>query len=189
MKEYSVQDSKRNMVFGIVVIVYVLLVLAFNIYLSQMVESLGMYAAIVSVLSISPLPLAMLTMRLPIMLKLSNIPNLQGTYEGGLYSNYTNYKKEINVKMTIKQNVFKMDILIETETSKSHSVSIDVDKLGDSTLLSYIYENRGSYSETLSKHGGVCTLSFFGNDVEGEYYTSPERNTNGKIKLSRCRSE
>lgn len=189
LKEYSTQGNERNAVFGSLVIVYAILILSINIGMVKYIDNLGEYAIILSISSISPLPLAALTMRSSFFMKLSKIPNISGIYEGHMRSSFSQYEDEIRTRFTIVQNIFKIDIKMETKTSTSHSLSADIDKKGNDVILTYIFQNEGDITENLMKHGGVCVLSFENDKVEGEYYSSPERKRNGVIALTKITPE
>lgn len=185
MKEYSVQGNRRNRVLESLIVVYFIIIVLINIFLSGYIDSLGTYAVVISVISLTPLPLAMFTMRWSMIMRLSKIPDLRGEYEGDLFSSYTDHKEAIPIKMTITQDAFRIDVRMKTKTSESHSCCVDIEMKGNCSVLTYAYKNTGRVSEGLSKHDGVCTLSFDGNDVEGEYYTGPERGTYGTMKLQK----
>lgn len=118
-------------------------------------------------------------------------PNLSGTWEGELKSNWKGNKLDtIYTEIKITQTFFNVQVKIKTDESKSHSIGasfdIEKDRGLEQLIYSYINTPKSSVRKRSEIHYGTTLLSFEGfkvNEMEGQYWT--DRKTTGEITLKR----
>lgn len=139
----------------------------------------------------------------PISKLIGSPPDLNGQWEGYLYTDTEEYDPEavvstnqlgldlvqMNASMSIRQSWDRILVSFEgpNSTSKSVGATILVDEGGTPTLT-YNYENPGAaLNEELGQHAGTATLEYDSDaeTLEGTYYTGPNRENYGLIKLER----
>jgi len=120
-------------------------------------------------------------------LRLSQIPNCNGTWHGEVNSSYDG-KTAIEGILLVKQTWTKIALEFRTASSTSYSrmASLNVTP-GASQGLIYEYTNdpRADAKETMHAHRGFSflKLSQDGNWLEGDYYTGRDRTSFGTIRL------
>lgn len=118
-------------------------------------------------------------------LKLSQIPNLNGKWNGYIKTSHSE-GKEINVEVNIKQTWSSIFIVLKTSDSKSKSETASISLSESRLMYQYFNEPLSSSVETLHKHYGVAFLDFDEiNRLEGSYFTCKDRQTHGEIFLER----
>lgn len=118
-------------------------------------------------------------------LKLSQIPNLNGKWNGHIKTSHSK-GKEIDVEVNIKQTWSSIFIVLKTSDSKSKSETASISLSESRLMYQYFNEPLSSSVETLHKHYGVTFLDFDGIDrLEGSYFTCKDRQTHGEIFLER----
>lgn len=115
-------------------------------------------------------------------------PNLNGIYEGELFS--SNDNSTHTVKITIKQTLTEIRIFLKTEntSSKSEIASILLNEDENPILLyEYINQNINALKANLPMHNGLTRLSYNKTDKSllGYYFTSLERKNYGEIKVKK----
>jgi len=120
-------------------------------------------------------------------------PNLNGTWEGYIYSDWIDPKTKnkidpIPVILTIKQSFSKISCIMKTAEmiSQSYGEDFKIDKDRQIRQLVYSYSSKPklSFSDRSSIHDGTILFDILGNPVsklKGEYWTS--RKTTGEIIL------
>lgn len=117
-------------------------------------------------------------------------PNINGEYEGELFSSRDDQQVPTKIEIKIKQTLTMIRISLHTiqSTSKSEMATILVDE-PDGPLLIYefINDHRKLADPNLTIHRGLTRLTFAKREQSliGVYYTSPERSYFGKIKVIR----
>lgn len=131
------------------------------------------------------------------LLKIVNVPNLNGTYEGDLISSHedqstgeqTKLKCVMRVYQTASRIYIEMDFINSnnTTTSKSHSEHVE-DTPADYKILRFIHHNGGSFDyQELGQHHGLTELRYYPRTKEfkGTYFNSPQRKTHGTINVKK----
>lgn len=118
------------------------------------------------------------------------VPNLSGVWSGSLYSSYDEQAVEHPVTVTVDQDWTRISIVLETDTSRSVSVSAAItERVADPTSFSYEYRNepkRSRAPETMEMHYGSASLLIRSDDcLEGEYYSDPGRGEHGHFAVER----
>lgn len=119
-------------------------------------------------------------------LGLIDFPDLRGRWEGEIVSSYENEKTTLPAVIEIKQTSSSIQVYLYAEESKSKSLSTSLEKDDDGVdLLRYGYINQpDSLSiDSMHIHYGSAQLRYY-SDMEqltGEYFTSKERVTHGKL--------
>ncbi|WP_148288019.1 Cap15 family cyclic dinucleotide receptor domain-containing protein [Prochlorothrix hollandica] len=121
-------------------------------------------------------------------IRVSTIPDLQGTWVGCIHSSYNNNTYD-DIYLSINQSWTNISICIATATSKSYSTMASVNTLeaSDSTLkYEYMNEPIAQSVQTMSIHRGNAnlTLSPDSQILEGEYFTGRGRQTYGSMKFT-----
>ncbi len=125
-------------------------------------------------------------------LHLIRIPNLDGEWQGYLWSSYDELGQRYEITLHIKQRWSKILIRLDTETSRSESVSATLRTDGQFPELSYRYMNKpkANAPDTMEAHDGTAVIELHGWRLKGEYYTGRGRMQRGRMCLQRvnCRS-
>jgi len=90
----------------------------------------------------------------------------------------------------IRQNWSAINIMFETEHSRSHSLTaaiITESPLGTVVHYEYLNEPKPKARETMHAHKGTARLILKGESLEGEYYTGRDRQNYGDLSLRRLR--
>jgi hypothetical protein len=120
--------------------------------------------------------------------RFSNTPNLNGSWTGYLLSSHDNFSTNIDCHLLIVQNWREIIILLETPTSKSHSVAGTILGFSDSSpelIYEYINEPMPESPENLKIHRGSCYLSIGTKTLRGNYFSGRDRANHGKIILTK----
>jgi hypothetical protein len=121
---------------------------------------------------------------------LTDIPDVQGVYEGELQSSYNGIKLPVRicVDQTWTAIAVRFEVTGETTSSTSYSLTAGLDLSGhDRARLIYTYRNQtrpGIAPEDLNDHDGTAELniSLIG-EIQGRYYNL--RGRNGALTLNR----
>jgi len=113
-------------------------------------------------------------------IKLTRLPNLNGTWKGYLASSFNKHEAQYNATIEINQSWTQIGIILETENSKSHSLIAAILMENPSgTVLCYEYLNEPKPNAIATMHAhrgtGRLTLKRNGRVLEGEYYTGRDR--------------
>ena len=192
MHPYAV-DSKerRNVVFGITLF-SIVLTYGFHLLLSRINVEWPWWAEAPSVVGVFGLLYGIFDkwlwrMKLLRKLKVVRIPNLNGIWDA---EGVTSFEEEkYKAKVVINQSWTHISITMETELSRSHSLtaSILVNQPEGSTL-SYEYRNepKPNAGLTMHAHRGTTVLHLKDeNCLEGEYYSGRDRQNYGSLSLKR----
>ena len=123
------------------------------------------------------------------MLKLFQLPDLDGKWVGEVESSYSRDGRAHSVSVVILQRWSKILIRLETENSRSRSVMASlrtVDLPNPELSYQYVNEPKSNAPGTMEMHRGTATLETTGSGLEGDYYTGRGRGEVGTIKLSRA---
>lgn len=122
------------------------------------------------------------------------VPNLNGTWEGVLQSDWINpATKEgigpITSVLTVKQSLFNMSCVLRTGEMTSYSISAGIERDLGSHIEKLVYTYRSEPRPTVSGrsaiHHGTAILEFCTSPnwrLAGRYFT--ERNTMGELEFS-----
>ena len=135
---------------------------------------------------------------------LASPPDLRGRWKGHLYTSSDEYNEEevlavnelghdlakMDISMHIDQTWDTIGIAFNGPNSESDSTGATFvlgSRNGDSTTLTYNYENDGSTLGDLEHHIGTTVLEYNPDDdtLEGTYYTGPNRGNYGLIRVER----
>ena len=123
-------------------------------------------------------------------LKLINLPDLNGRWVGEVESSYNRDGCAHSVSAVILQRWSKVVIRLETENSRSRSITASLrtsDLTNPELSYQYVNEPKSSAPGTMAMHRGTATLELIGSRLEGDYYTGRGRGEVGAVRLSRCR--
>jgi hypothetical protein len=123
---------------------------------------------------------------------LVKIPDLQGTWQGKLQSDYIDPKTKktispIPATLVVRQDFSRIDCVLMTEESESYTVSADFNlSPGKELYLAYSYTNRPKTTIRNKSpiHDGAALLKVIQNPnlaLEGEYWTN--RKTKGEMNF------
>lgn len=125
-------------------------------------------------------------------LKLSAIPDLNGTWVGTIKSSYDGglNTDKINVVLYIFQTWSKLSARLETDHSRSFSTmaALNTDASPEQGLkYEYLNEPMSTVAETMHSHRGTAhlRLSPCKTILEGDYYTGRDRRNVGSLSLRR----
>ncbi len=119
------------------------------------------------------------------------VPNLNGTWEGDLVSNWKDPQTgaspgPIKSFLVIRQSLFKTSCVLMTKESKSWSRAATIQTAPDGALkiLEFTYSNspKPSFHHRSKAHDGACSLEIINNPNKkliGKYWT--ERATTGEM--------
>ena len=122
-------------------------------------------------------------------LNLVQLPDLNGEWVGEVESSYSRDGRAHLVSVVILQRWSKMVLRLETEHSRSHSVTASLQTSDlPHTRFSYQYVNepKSSAPDTMAMHRGTANLEVIGSALEGDYYTGRGRGEVGTIRLRRA---
>ncbi|MGC2423187.1 MAG: hypothetical protein WA666_02405 [Nitrospirota bacterium] len=118
---------------------------------------------------------------------LVNTPDFEGKWDGNLFSSFGKNSYE-NVNVKIIQTWTKMQILLFTNKSQSHSLAafISVNDPGGPSLI-YQYQNnpKPNAINTMQIHYGTTKLNLTEQGLEGEYYSGRGRQNYGSLSLKK----
>ena len=123
-------------------------------------------------------------------LKLIHLPDLNGRWVGEVESSYNQDGSAHSVSAVILQRWSKMVIRLETEHSRSRSITAILrtsDLPNPELSYQYVNEPKSNAPGTMAMHRGTATLELIGSRLEGDYYTGRGRGEVGTVTLSRCR--
>ena len=123
-------------------------------------------------------------------LKLIHLPDLNGSWVGEVESSYSQDGPAHPVSVVILQRWSKVVIRLETEHSRSRSITGSlrtIDLTNSELSYQYVNEPKSNAPSTMAMHKGTATLELIGSRLEGEYYTGRGRGEVGTVTLSRCR--
>jgi hypothetical protein len=112
------------------------------------------------------------------------VPNLNGTWEGELQSDWMNPETKkgigpITSVLVIKQTLFGMSCVVRTGEMTSYSISVGIERDLNNHLEKLVYTERSAI------HHGTAVLEFGTSPkwgLSGRYFT--ERNTTGELVFS-----
>ena len=125
---------------------------------------------------------------------LIQVPNLNGTWEGVLQSDWINPETKesigpISSILVVKQTLFGMSCVVRTGEMISYSISAGIERDPSNHIEKLIYtyrsEPKPSVSERSAIHHGTAVLEFGTNpswSLSGRYFT--ERNTTGELQFT-----
>ena len=121
---------------------------------------------------------------------LVQIPNLSGTWNGNIESNWDNKPKSIPITINISQSFLHTLVILKTNESTSRTIAaaFNIDKARGYQQLIYSYSNevKTNIREKSSNHYGSAILNFTGflvKEMDGEYWTT--RKTAGQINIEK----
>lgn len=117
-------------------------------------------------------------------LRLSQIPDIRGTWVGIIHSSFQNVK--VQVVVYFDQTWSELSMKLETENSISSSTMAALNiNAGNESGLKYEYRNEGKAYGTTPDHRGTGHIILLpdGKTLEGKYYTSEGSNNTGTITL------
>lgn len=119
---------------------------------------------------------------------LVKIPYLGGTWNGYVQYSYDNWETKYEISIVIKQRWSAIAIWLDTNTSRSRSVSATLRTDLPFPELSYRYLNqpKPNAPTTMEAHEGTTVLELRGDALAGEYYTGRGRMQRGLIRLKRA---
>lgn len=113
------------------------------------------------------------------------IPYLGGEWEGVIKYNWNDHSCEKKIKLTIRQSLFHVLFIIETDesVSRSCSASFNIDELRGENEVIYSYSNQPSIRNRSKSpiHFGAARLTICDNNskLQGYYWT--DRKTIGEL--------
>lgn len=122
------------------------------------------------------------------------VPNLNGTWEGLLKSDWVNPETNegigpITSVLVVKQSLFGMSCVVRTGEMTSYSISAGIERDQNSHIeklvYTYLSEPKPGVSERSAIHHGTSVLEFGTSPVwslSGRYFT--ERNTTGELEFT-----
>ena len=122
-------------------------------------------------------------------LNLVQLPNLNGKWVGEVKSSYSQDGSAHSVSVVILQRWSKMLIRLESEHSRSRSITASLrtaDLPNPELSYQYVNEPKSNAPGTMEMHRGTATLELTGSGFEGDYYTGRGRGEVGTIKLSKA---
>jgi hypothetical protein len=133
--------------------------------------------------------------KIPGVVDVLGIPNINGRYSGELVSSHTENKEQNGtypVIIEIKQTLTTISVYLYTERSCSYSMIASLCKnYNNNHELVYVYQNKTSAMESdsdMRDHHGTAFLQVFekGVSLTGNYFNNPrERGRYGKITVRR----
>ena len=121
-------------------------------------------------------------------LNLIQTPDLNGQWIGKVQSSYGQDGSVHSVSVVILQRWSKMVLRLETQHSRSHSISASlrtIDLPNPELSYQYVNEPKSDAPGTMEMHRGTATLELIGSGLEGDYYTGRGRGELGTLKLSK----
>jgi hypothetical protein len=124
--------------------------------------------------------------------KLTNTPNLSGSWEGKIITSYDKHTNDYPATLSIKQTWSHISIVLTTDNSRSESsVAMISTKNPDGAKVQYAYENKPRHNakSTMHAHSGTADLSLSTRDniqiLEGDYYTGRDRRNHGILHFEK----
>ncbi len=121
-------------------------------------------------------------------LRIVRAPNLNGKWEGTVRSSYNEYACVLPVHVAILQRWSKISIRLETEFSRSRSITASLRTVDVKTVeltYQYLNEPKPHASATMEIHRGTVFLQMTDCGLEGDYYSGRGRREIGSIELCR----
>ncbi len=121
-------------------------------------------------------------------LRLIQLPDLNGKWAGEVESSYGQDSRAHSVSVVILQRWSKILVRLETEYSRSHSITASLrttDLPNPELSYQYVSEPTANAPDTMEIHRGTATLELIGSGLEGDYYTGRGRGEIGTIRLSK----
>lgn len=141
-------------------------------------------------------------------LRIVKTPYFAGTWEGYIQSSYDvgegatdggpDEDEKTEVEVDIRQSWRKLIVELNAPDSSSRSLGASVITKQGKPQLTYYYLSEPKYNapDTMTKHYGTTSLKFHENEgedgedvLDGIYYTGPDRNSYGKLHLTRTETE
>ena len=120
-------------------------------------------------------------------IRIVEVPDLNGQWRVQGYS--ATDEKSFTGKVFIQQTWTQISITMETEYSRSHSLTASLLlNQPDGTTLSYEYRNepKANAPSTMHAHRGTAVLYLSDNNsLEGEYYSGRDRQNYGTLQLAK----
>ena len=120
------------------------------------------------------------------------VPVLSGRWLGHIHSSYDEHATAHDVSVEIKQTWTELSVVLESSTSKSHTLVAAVQvKAPEGVVLSYQYRNdpKPAAVGTMQIHYGTARLTLSeGRVLEGDYYSGRGRQNYGSIRLEKQNS-
>ena len=125
------------------------------------------------------------------------IPDLSGEWAGYIQSSYweeEDAEGRNEVEVQIRQSWRKISIELSSPDSSSRSLGATILAKQGKPQLTYHYLSEPDYNapDTMSIHYGTASLTFHASEdeedadvLQGDYYTSADRDSHGKLHLSR----
>jgi len=115
------------------------------------------------------------------------VPDLNGCWDA---EGRTSFESQpYTAKVRIKQTWRHISVVMETDHSRSHSLSASLlINQPEGVALSYEYRNepKPSATQTMHSHRGTCVLRLKDKDLlEGEYYSGRDRQNYGSLTVRR----
>lgn len=126
-------------------------------------------------------------------IRLSEIPDVGGTWVGSVKSSYGGGTEVHGVILYVRQNWSKLSVQIETENSRSFSTMavVNTSHSPESGLkYEYISEPGALSIQTMQTHRGTASLRLSpdGSALKGEYYTGRGRQNIGEMAFRKISS-
>jgi len=120
-------------------------------------------------------------------IRVIKVPDLNGQWNVQGYS--STHKQDFTGKVFIRQTWTQISITMETEHSRSHSLTASLlVNQPDGITLSYEYRNEPKFNapSTMHAHRGMTELRIKSEELlEGEYYTGRDRSNYGVLHLEK----
>ena len=121
-------------------------------------------------------------------LKLIHLPDLNGKWVGEVESSYSQDGCAQSVSVVILQRWSKILVRVETEHSRSRSISASlrtIDLLNPELSYQYVNEPKSNAPGTMGMHRGTAILELIGSGLESDYYTGRGRGEVGTMQLNK----
>ncbi len=119
-------------------------------------------------------------------------PNISGTWDAEIRTSHDGFSDCVSAIVIIRQTAFRISISMETDTSRSHSVQaalLKTEKVSEYELTyNYINHPKADSVKTLNIHLGTAHLHISDNlqRMDGDYYTNRDRENFGRIVFIRA---
>lgn len=125
-------------------------------------------------------------------LGLVKTPDIAGIWHGHLTSSFDDHRVRHDATLSVSQTWTTIRILLETESSRSHSLSCSIiTEDPDSVLISYEFRNEPKPHAKQTMHSFRGTARHWlrteaeSEVFDGEYYTGRDRETYGSLYFTR----
>lgn len=125
--------------------------------------------------------------RWPLIRKLGvKTPILEGSWSGATRSSFDDFDRRYPVRMIIQQTWTEISISVETDRSRSYSMTASIE-VGPESILVYSFTNlpQVGATGTMHSHVGTAILRILPDEMVGEYYSGRDRQNIGTIELGR----